>query len=215
MDFIHDPNLVLYLPLYELDGSSFMSKDAYRHLCTVTGATLYPSRGRYFISDDLISVPDHSALDITGRVTIEAWVMWTGPSLKGNVLDEGFDNTALPLRFADMDAATEKFGWYSSSSGWKKINYSTFSLNNWHHIAMTYDKAHIIIWKNTEKVAALAETGAMPTNNKALTIGCYNNQNNINAQFLRGLVGEIRIYNRALSPAEIQHNYLATKWRYR
>ena len=33
--------------------------------------------------------------------------------------------------------------------------------------------------------------------------------------FLPGIIGEIRIYNRALTPGEIQHNYLATKWRYR
>ena len=38
MGFIFDPSLVLYLSLWKLDGDSFMSKDAYGHLCTVTGA---------------------------------------------------------------------------------------------------------------------------------------------------------------------------------
>ena len=40
-----DPSLVLYLPLYELDGSSFRSRDAYGHLATVTGA-LWTPQGR-------------------------------------------------------------------------------------------------------------------------------------------------------------------------
>ena len=30
-----------------------------------------------------------------------------------------------------------------------------------------------------------------------------------------GLIGEVRIYKRALTPLEVQHNYLATKGRYR
>ena len=32
MEFIVDPYLVLHLPLSELDGKSFMSRDAYGHL---------------------------------------------------------------------------------------------------------------------------------------------------------------------------------------
>ena len=34
------------------------------------------------------------------------------------------------------------------------------------------------------------------------------------AELWNGLIDEVRIYNRALTPLEIQHNYLATKWRY-
>jgi len=41
-DFIFDPSLVLYLPLYQLDGWAFMSRDAYGHLCSVTGAKWTP-----------------------------------------------------------------------------------------------------------------------------------------------------------------------------
>jgi len=29
-----------------------------------------------------------------------------------------------------------------------------------------------------------------------------------------GRIGEVRLYNRALTPLEIENNYLATKWRY-
>src|SRR3990167_5915362 len=53
-EFGLDPSLVLYLPLWKKDGSSFMSDDAYGHLATVTGAT-WGSQGRTFDGvDDLI-----------------------------------------------------------------------------------------------------------------------------------------------------------------
>lgn len=35
--FILDPRLVLYLPLWKLDGASFADHSAYGHLCTVKG----------------------------------------------------------------------------------------------------------------------------------------------------------------------------------
>lgn len=34
------------------------------------------------------------------------------------------------------------------------------------------------------------------------------------AQFFDGKIGEFRVYSRALTPPEIQRNYLVTKWRY-
>ena len=56
MDFIFDPSLVLYLPLYQPDGASFASRDAYGHLCTVTGA-LWTPQGRTFDgADDIIDL---------------------------------------------------------------------------------------------------------------------------------------------------------------
>jgi len=56
MNFVFDPSLELYLPLYELDGSSFMSKDACGHICLVTGA-LWGSQGRTFDGgDDYIDI---------------------------------------------------------------------------------------------------------------------------------------------------------------
>ena len=33
MDYIFDSSVALYLPLCELDGTSFQSKDAYGHMC--------------------------------------------------------------------------------------------------------------------------------------------------------------------------------------
>src|SRR3990172_13167350 len=71
--FIYDPSLVFYVPLYELDGTTFQSKDAYGHLCTVTGALWRPQGRDFDGTDDVISAPDHNALDITGTVTLISW----------------------------------------------------------------------------------------------------------------------------------------------
>jgi hypothetical protein len=55
----------------------------------------------------------------------------------------------------------------------------------------------------------VADTAGSVTNTDSVKIGGGETETWL------GVIGEVRVYNRALSPLEIQHNYLATKWRYR
>src|SRR3972149_6505876 len=74
--FQYDPSCVLYLPLYELDGASFASRDAYGHLCTVTGAT-WGLQGRTFNgTSDWINCGTSSIL-VPPQITLEFWLYIT------------------------------------------------------------------------------------------------------------------------------------------
>lgn len=88
-DFIRDSSLVLYLPLYELQGTSFLSKDTYGHTCTVTGTTLTPTGRSFDGIDDNIEIAAHSALDIVDDITIEAWVT-VDSSVDGTIFSHQF-----------------------------------------------------------------------------------------------------------------------------
>ena len=72
-----DPSLRLYLPLYELDGQSFRSRDAYGHLCTVTGAKRGFNWWEFDGVDDVITIP-HSSAHLFSNVTVIAWVNYNG-----------------------------------------------------------------------------------------------------------------------------------------
>ena len=61
--------------------------------------------------------------------------------------------------------------------------------------------------------ADLSYSNGTTAHNLALTIGCRHESAAYDV-FHKGLIGEVRIYRRALTPTEVQHNYLATKWRY-
>ena len=79
MDFIFDPSLVLYLPLGQLDGTSFVSQDAYGHLCTVTG-TVWGSRGRYFDgADDLVNA--NAAINAIQDLSVGIIMAWFNGNL--------------------------------------------------------------------------------------------------------------------------------------
>ena len=65
---------------------------------------------------------------------------------------------------------------------------------------MTYDGATMRIYVNGVQVASRAQSGAIAVGNGALRIG---GNNSFAGEFFRGLIDEVRVYNRALSAAEI------------
>jgi len=212
MDYIKDSSLVLDLPLYELDGSSFMSCDAYGHLCTDTGA-VWTLQGRTFDGvDDEITIPDNPSLYHGGSCTQEYWI-----KIPADIGEQ------ILLCKDDAGANREWLSYYRTAT--KKIEWALWAdtpevavsqtnimpLNGWVHIALRYDGVDMRTYTNgVLDCTPQAQTGLITDTNAQIEVGARNA-----AQFLGGTVGEIRLYNRALTTVEIQHNYLATKERYR
>jgi len=70
----------------------------------------------------------------------------------------------------------------------------------WSHLAATYDGANLRLYVNGTLVSTKAATGAIQPGTRALRIG----GNSIWSEWFAGLIDEVRVYNRALSAAEIQ-----------
>ena len=210
MDFTFDPSLVLYLPLHKLDGASFMSKDAYGHLCTVTGALWTPQGGDFDGSDDYIDCGNKESLEITGAITIELW-------LNPTTLDK---NETLVAKIGAGNQQDISLYYYTGGyfifivgATWAlRLAKSELALKAWNHLVFTVKDGttdnHAYV--NGIDKATNHDTPTMSTSTSTLYIGSYLGA----SEFLTGLIGEARIYNRALTPQEAQHNYLATKWRY-
>lgn len=213
MDFIFDPSLVLYLPLYELDGASFMSRDAYGHLATVTGA-LWTPQGRSFDGlDDKINCGHHSAFDITEAITLEAWVRVKGPTWDdaGGIISKRVQGVDYEW-YIRTAAANTFWGGVSTSSGEKLVgNNGGLTTDTWYHLVLVYDRISVRIYVNGALDSTpTAGTDAINTGVSDVHIGWYYS----NVYAFDGRIGEVRIYNRALTLLEIKHNYLTTKWRY-
>ena len=208
--FIRDPSLVLDLPLYKLDGASFMSKDAYGHLCTVTGALCRPN-GRIFDGDDRISVANVASLNITGTITVEAWVKAdAGQSTSRSIVVK---TGTSPYYFYGLRLVGSRLRMQISIDG---STYgvdvdANYTANTWTHVVGLYDGSNVKLYIDmVVQAAAPAASGAIDVGNGVLTIASWQT-----LEYFEGYIGEVRIYNRGLTPLEIQHSYLATKWRYR
>jgi len=210
-----DPSLVLYLPLYELDGASFRSKDRYGHLCVVTGP-LWTPQDRTFDGDDKIVVTANAALQ---NFTAKSVVVWAKINAFAADYRELYDNGYWTSTFGDflwLSKTENGYAWYfkntagtvkqAPTSGWV-----AYTPNTWTMLAYSWDGATITAYKNTSVVASdIALTGTLACSSYALTIGSRSN----NSEGFTGSLGEVLIYNRALTATEIAYLYHATKWRY-
>ena len=211
MNFIFDPSLVLYLPLYKLDGASFASRDAYGHVCIVTGALWRPN-GHYFDGTDDKIYTGKNLYQSTA--TIEVWfklddTTQADRAIAGQLSTAGFwrvygegfgfDNGTLFLM--------------SEANNDKSELTTSLADTNWHHAVGIVRTASGELYLDT----SLKDSGDLNSGyNYQFSVGAAVADNPANAaRFFNGSVGEVRVYNRALSAPEIQHNYLATKWRYR
>jgi len=75
----------------------------------------------------------------------------------------------------------------------------------WVHVAATYDGATMTLYINGVPSGTLAATGAIPTNALSLKLGA----DSTGANRFNGLIDEARVFNRALTPAEVNNLYLA------
>ena len=210
MDFIFDPSLAFYAPLYEADGGSFKSRDAYGHLCTVSGALWRPDGRNFDGVDDKINLPDAPALSPPSQITLEAWFKPSQTAAIGRIVSR------FPSDYHGWSmyhSTTIGFQLYAGGSlGGAASAANTIAQGVWHHSVCTYDGANMTVYVNANVSGSpLAKTGSIAYTALQPAIGL---DNNVNWQAFNGTIGEVRIYNRALSALEVQRNYLATKWRY-
>jgi hypothetical protein len=80
----------------------------------------------------------------------------------------------------------------------------------WTHLVVVWDKVMLKIYVNSEPKSNVARTGDLTSITVTAQLGRGERTNTLLHPFL-GIIDEVRIYNRALSPAEIKALYEATK----
>lgn len=152
--------------------------------------------------------------------TLEAWVYptrnpgdnnWTGifdrESNAGSGRD-GYNIYFLGSSGTNTYFTTERFVAGSAAAPSVTLNQSV-SVNNWQHIAATYDDTTLSLYRNGVSVGTPAtSTGNITNTSKALTIGLRG------GQYFGGRISNAKIYNKALTAFEIQQNFNATKSRF-
>ena len=148
--------------------------------------------------NDRVDIPDSPSLGLTTGMTLEAWVRPTTTTGWRSVLVK-----ERPGGWA--------YSLYSSESGGRPSSYlrlksdlglvgpTALPLNTWSHVATTYDGTTHRLFVNGAQVASVSRTGKIGTSAKPLRIG----GNAVFGEWFSGTIDEVRIYNRALTAAEI------------
>ena len=161
--------------------------------------------------NDLVSVLDSASLNITGTITIEAWIKTTSASVdfSSTIITKG--SGAYFLTTGEYTFTTPRVtGFLWIGGAWHFLRGNTpINDGNWHHAVMTYNGSHLKVYRNGILDAVpRAVSGAIGVDSRPLNIGRYLGTSSL---FFRGSIDEVRIYNRALSATEIMASFNATR----
>jgi RHS repeat-associated protein len=191
--------------LEEGSGSSVADGSGSGNNGTITGASWTTSghdgKALSFDGvDDRVRVPHAASLAQAGAVTLESWV---NPS--------AFPGSGLPATLIRKDdqyqllinsVGAVKFRIWKNPGGQQELASpnGVVPVGQWHHVAATWDGATFKIYVDGVERASAALTGTPETSTDALYLGASYGS----ADWFNGRLDEVRVYNRALTPAEIQ-----------
>ncbi len=203
---------VYYAPLWNpaCHGPVFKSIDPFGHTCTRTGGVMDGSGFTTSGGDDDISIPDHITLDITAAISIEFWMKSSDTANTSRPVAKS--NTSYNLQIlGSNDAGSGGIRWVVDIGGVViGTESSVVATGNWVHVIGVNDGTDLFIYLDgVEDTKDAGSGGTMDTDNNNLFIA----SNEGVGDFYTGIIGEVYIYNRALSAAEVLHKYEVTKGR--
>ena len=169
-----------------------------------TGAT-WAAAGKYGKalqfngSNALVTVPDAASLHLSSGMTLEAWVNpSTVDSSWRDVIYKGNDN--YYLEGTSANASLPGAGMIAGGSYAHAYGTDPLPANSWSYLTETYDGSTLRLYVNGMQVASTAHTGSIATSTNPLQIG----GDSLYGQYFAGLIDEVRVYNVALTAAQIQ-----------
>lgn len=213
--------LTLFAPLTEADVSDGLigywpfngnanDVSGNGHHGTVYGAILTsdrygnPESAYSFNGNSYISVPDDDSFTLgSGSFTISTWMQFSSTGsyyLMGH--DEGPSTTNKWIFWPSTSGINFHVN-TSSGSSFSPITYSGWNatLDTWYHLAIVRDGNDYSIYVDGKEVSTSVDTRTIPNPNAPLLFGDAESQHP--ERNFRGVLDEIRIYNRALSSDEI------------
>ena len=220
MGFYRGPNIVTDGLVFAIDAGSERSYPGSGTTTTniINGASGTLTNGVGYVSnnggafdfdgtDDFILFPDDTNLNLQ-TLTMESWsYLNTTIQQYGFLFEKGLVNTQYANFFENTIFVFRTMGLSTSSLN---IASSLFSANSWNHIVCTYASGTKRIYLNGIQVGvATGLTGTISTNANGPRIGAHSS-----GYYLDGEIAASRVYNKALTAAEVLQNYNAQKSRF-
>jgi hypothetical protein len=191
---------------YPLDGDvkdySGNDRDAHKEGTQQTAdARGEPDRAYKFSSgSDIIYVDNSTSLNFQNEITLSFWVKLDAVTEESFILSHG----SWEERWKVSVTPTKKLRWtVKSTSGTKDLDSSfPLALDHFYHFTVVYTPYSMELYSDGTLDTFSAASGLMSTTTKAITFG--RKAVDEAAYFLNGTLDEVRIYNKALAPDEIE-----------
>jgi hypothetical protein len=202
------PGLVAAYGFNEGVGVLTLDSSGQANTGTIAGAT-WTTNGRFGSglsfngTNAWVTIDDSPSLDLTDGLTIEAWVNpSSGTGTRTVLMKEAFSGLAYALY--STVGGQRPVGYVHTRRDASAVGSTAVPLNTWTHLAFTFDGSTLRLYMNGTLVrtssANGSSSGAIITSAGALRIG----GNAVFGEYFRGIIDEVRVYNRPLSAADIQ-----------
>ena len=199
---ITDPNLVLHYTMDDASGGILIDQSGHGNFGTLVGdPQLVAVDGRTALEldgdGDFVDAGNSADFDIPVNITVAAWINvaqfdknWQAIVTKGD--------TSWRLH---RSSGSSNIAWGTQDVAPTDLT-STVAVDDgeWHHAAAVYDGAQKLLYIDGVLDAASDSTGSIRSTTHNVNIG-ENNQ--AQGRYLTGLVDDVRIYNKALSEADV------------
>jgi len=190
---------------------------------TVYGAQL--TEDRFGIDDhaylfdgqtDKIEAPHSASLDITGPITLSAWIRTNETYWYSSIIAKKVEpDPAIGYDLCTFDSKAATGLLYTSGhthNGGIVFSDTLVVDGQWHLLTSTYDGSEMRMYVDGQLDGSLAYSDGYESNTEPLKIGYYyypynDGQGGSHNRALNGVIDEVRIYNRALTQSEITELY--------
>ena len=189
----------------EASGTQVIDASGNANHGTISGAsrvstTQFGKALKFNGTSNWVTVNDSASIDLTTGMTVEAWVYPTvSLSNWATVLMKEQPGFATYWLYANDDT-NRPANVVSVGGTFRQLSAGPhLPTKTWTHLAATYDGSTQKLYVNGELAGSRPQAGTMAVSNGKLRIG----GNSIWGEYFTGQIDEVRIYNRALTQAEI------------
>jgi hypothetical protein len=146
-------------------------------------------------------------------ITMECWCYPNSLNQLGFLFEKGAVNSQYSMFFSTTN--TFYFRTIGGTINNQDLTFTTttyLTVSAWNHIVCTYNGSSKVIYVNGTQIASVAASGTLQTGQTNQYIGKYGNAGD-NYPF-NGRIAESRVYNIALTAAQVLQNYNATRTKY-
>ena len=163
-------------------------------------------------TDDVIEMGDADNFSFTNNIfSMNMWVYFdTLAADQGVIGKRGWEYSVHTI----ANSSTLYFYCWSQAGSNVYLNASSIAASTWYNFCWTADGTNSILYRNGSSVSTNTKTSLSMSNTAVqLTVGRGGQSSTGNA-FMNGRVGNVSMYNRALTADEIAQNFNATRGRY-
>jgi hypothetical protein len=147
------------------------------------------------------------------NITVETWIRPTTTAQNGFIFEKGTLNSQYALHIEGSNIT-----WRQQYSGTGSSDLTTpssvLSTTNYNHLVATYTSGARRIYLNGVQIASDNRSGTLLVSNGGSSIGTYGGFSGSRGNFYTGEIAQVRVYNVALTQAQVQSNFNLARNRF-